>query len=115
MVPPCGAMVGVMPLKVIGPPVTMVMVPMTNPESSALGVATMVTFDAAFVLFFCAGAIAVGIVSGAVYTATLGLLVSGVMVPQVGLQEGSLGKFMKLPLLSVLGTFWVTSQVVPWF
>ena len=65
-VAPCGAMVGVIPLKVMGPPVTMVMVPIVNPESSAFGVATMVTFDGAFVLFFCAGAMAVGMVSGAV-------------------------------------------------
>ena len=59
-------MVGVIPLKVMGPPVTMVMVPIVNPELSAFGVATMVTLVGELVLFFCAGVMAVGIVSGAV-------------------------------------------------
>src|SRR5216683_7114836 len=81
-VAPCGAIVGVMPLKVMGPPVTILIVPSTNPALSATGVATMMTSAGGLVLFFCAGVMAVGTVSGAVYTATLGLLVSGVMVPQ---------------------------------
>ena len=60
-------MVGVIPLKVMGPPVVMVMVPVTNPELSATGVATMVTFWGVLtVLFCCAGVMAVGMLLGAV-------------------------------------------------
>ena len=80
-------------MKVMGPPVTIVIVPSTSPALSALGVATIARFwgELELGLSFCAGVMAVGTVSGAVYTATLGLLVSGVMVPQVGLQVGSSG------------------------
>jgi len=62
-------MVGVIPLKVMGPPGIMVMVPITKQREhdlSALDTATMVTFAGEFVLFFCAGVMAVGTVSGAV-------------------------------------------------
>ena len=61
-------MVGVIPLKVMGPPVVMVMVPVTNPELSATGVATMVSCWGVLEpgLLACAGVMAVGMVLGAV-------------------------------------------------
>src|SRR5438067_11928661 len=101
--PPWGAIVGVMPLKVIGPPVTIVIVPITTPELSAFGVATIVTFWGVLLLglIVCAGVIAVGTVSGAMYTATLGLLVSGAMMPQVGLTVGGSGSVVVTPLVVV--------------
>lgn len=57
-------MVGEMPLKVMGPPWMMVMVPVTKRVLSALEVATMVT--SAGVVLAPAGVEAVGTVAGAV-------------------------------------------------
>ena len=62
---PWGAIVGEMPLNVIGPLGIMVMVPMVKRVGSALDTATRVTFAGEFVLFVCAGVIAVGTLEGA--------------------------------------------------
>ena len=88
-------------MKVMGPPVVMVIVPATNPKLSALGVATIATFWGVLELglLACVGVMAVGTVLGAVYTAKFGLFVSGVIVPQVGLQVGSCGTVLVTPLV----------------
>ena len=64
-VAPRGAMVGVMPLKVMGPPCTMVMMPTPMLVLSATEGATTVTCVAGLVLFFCDGVMAVGRLEGA--------------------------------------------------
>lgn len=100
-------------MKLMGPPVTMVIVPNVTPELSALDVATMVTvWGVLVVLFCCGGVMAVGTVLGAVYTARFGLFASGVIVPQVGLQVGSCDRVVVTPLV-VVGMFCVSSQVTP--
>ena len=60
---PCGAMVGLMPLKVIGPPAVMVMVPVAKRVGSPTDVATMVTLVGVVLAF--AGTLAVGTAVGA--------------------------------------------------
>ena len=50
-VAPWGAMVGEMPLKLIGPPGVMVIVPMVKRVGSPLETATTVTFAGELVLF----------------------------------------------------------------
>src|SRR5579859_2554773 len=85
-------MVGEIPLKVIGPPVMMVMVPMAKRVVSPLEVATMVRVAV------------VGTVVGALYKPFWS------MEPQAGLQVGNWGKLMPLARLIVPC---VISQVTP--
>src|SRR6266481_2836725 len=104
---PCGAIVGVMPLKVMGPPAMMVMVPIARRVLSATDVATMVRFAGEFLFVESAGVMLVGTDAGAVYLATVELLAGGVIVPQVGLQVVSWGSGM------VVETCCVSNQVTP--
>src|SRR5579859_7328179 len=102
---PCGAMVGVMPLNVIGPPWMMVIVPVAKRVTSPLDVATTVRL--AGVLVAPAGVAAVGIVVGAVYVAVVNPV--DVMLPQVGLHVAKLGSG-----IVVVAVDCVTNQLTPW-
>src|SRR5260221_11806330 len=101
-----GAIEGVMPVKLMGPPVMIVMVPMASRVTSVAEVATMGRLAGEFVFVVSAGVMLVGTVAGAVKVAALGFLGSGVVAPQVGLQALSWGKGMVEG-----GTGWVMSQV----
>ena len=68
---PAGAMVGEIPLKVMGPPWVMTMVPMAKRVGSSTEVATMVTSAGVVVVgaaVVLAGTVTVGTTEGAVYT-----------------------------------------------